>query len=188
MVGAKNNSCPSQVAANTNRCALCCFFVARGIDISTARSWSSGSMAWNGMFVVMALWGVSHPQVSAVAFQHSCFGLSRGLRGMHMTTFRNDGHLRNFEVKHDLKCWGRPSLSVIGYSARKPNTICKALPNSSASKGDAQRFAQVLTKIAVTLGCFAGLFLHDVLAQEYNAVDRFPLVQGKVRTFDSTCC
>ncbi len=144
----------------------------------------NASWAWRGACFVMALLGTFQLQVSAVAFQHSSFSLSRGLRGMHMT-LRNDGHRRNFDVKHDTKCWGRPSLSLTEGSSREPSTICKALSNNAASKVNNQNFALLFTKIAVTLGCFAGLFLQDVIAQEYNAVDRFPLVdQGKVRIFN----
>lgn len=97
-----------------------------------------------------------------------------------MTSFRNDGYRRNFEVKHGTKCSGHPMLSLTEDSAREPNTFCKARFDSAASKVNAQSFGLFITKIAVTLGCFAGLFLQDVIAQEYNAVDRFPLVdQGK---------
>ncbi len=160
--------------------ALHSFFVAE-IVISTAMA----RMAWQGACVIMTLLGAYQTQVSAVAFQHSSFTLSRGLRGLHMTSCRNDGYRRTFEVKHGTKCWGRPSLSLTEDSARESNTFSKALSNSAGSKVNAQGAALFFTKIAVALGCFAGLFLQDVTAQEYNAVNRFPLVdQGKVRRLD----
>jgi hypothetical protein len=145
----------------------------------------SRSMAWSRACGVVALLSASQPQGSAAAFQCNSIILSRGLRGAQMTSFRNAGDHRNFEVKTGTTCWGRSQISFPGYSTREAKTICNALPNSSASKVQAQMsaqtFAQFLTKIAVTLGCFAGLFLQDALAQEYNAVDRFPLVnKGKV--------
>ena len=100
-----------------------------------------------------------------------------------MTSFRNDGRMK-FEVKHSSTSGGYPLPYLTEYSTRTTKTVRNALPNP-ASKDQAQSFVQVFTRIAVALGCFAGLFLQDVLAQEYNAVDRFPLVdQGKVRDFD----
>ena len=42
-------------------------------------------------------------------------------------------------------------------------------------------FFNVVFKMAITLGCMCGMFLEHVVAQEYNPINRFPLVdQGKV--------
>lgn len=51
----------------------------------------------------------------------------------------------------------------------------------------ANELASVALKVAVTLGCMCGMFFEAVSAQEYNPIDRFPLVdQGKQAIKPST--
>jgi hypothetical protein len=53
----------------------------------------------------------------------------------------------------------------------------------------ANELASVALKVAVTLGCMCGMFFEAVSAQEYNPIDRFPLVdQGKVGLTQTSDC
>jgi hypothetical protein len=67
-----------------------------------------------------------------------------------------------------------------------PKPFCKDLLDYSTSEIDAFRSAQVFTSIAITLGCFFGVFPQDVLAQEHISVQRISLIdQGKVRALNT---
>ena len=170
---------------------LCCsgvLFSPR--DIKSAMGKSSESISWrmvSGILLTCLMTQFEFIQVSA--FHHSALGLRGAQRFLSASqTFKKvsgcqlSGTIDNRMLMKSVSSEPFRRASLEAFSEK--NIFSRKVPTQSVrsrSESENGDFIGVFVKFAVTLSCVFGIFIESGLAQEYNPVDRFPLVdQGKV--------